>query len=237
MAMIREGGALATGAARGVGKEFGGFRKFILRGNVVDLAVGVVIGAAFSGVVQALVKDVITPLIGMFGGVPDFSAWTIVVRGSRFPVGDFVNALISFLLIALVVYFLVVLPVTRLMDKYKAEPQPSPTKECPECVSKIPVAARRCPQCTAQIEAPSEGVAAAMRSIAAPSGEHIADEAARVLVDRLQGKPTEEHRPEPQPGRDEHVRRDERVRSENQDGRRDRDVTADDLAARSPGRR
>src|SRR3954452_21345389 len=74
MAMIREGGALATGAARGVGKEFGGFRKFILRGNVVDLAVGVVIGAAFSGVVQALVKDVITPLIGMFGGVPDFSA-------------------------------------------------------------------------------------------------------------------------------------------------------------------
>jgi large conductance mechanosensitive channel len=219
MAMIREGGVL------GVGKQFGGFRKFILRGNVVDLAVGVVIGAAFGGVVQALVKDVITPLIGMFGGVPDFSAWTIVVRGSRFAIGDFINALISFILIALVVYFLVVLPVMRLMDRYKAEPQPSPTKECPECVSKIPQAARRCPQCTAQIEPPSEGVAAAMRSIAAPSGEHIADEAARVLVDRLQGKPTDEHRPEDQ-GRGD----DRRLRS-------DRDVTADDLAVRSAASR
>src|SRR5581483_7386258 len=136
MSIVREGGELATGAARGVGKQFGGFKKFILRGNVVDLAVGVVIGAAFSGVVQALVKDVITPLIGMFGGVPDFSTWTITVQGSRFAIGDFINALISFLLIALVVYFLVVLPVTRLMDKYKSEPQPAPTKECPECVSK-----------------------------------------------------------------------------------------------------
>src|SRR5437762_14228608 len=97
-------GAESAGTVvHGASHELGGFRKFILRGNVVDLAVGVVIGAAFSGVVQALVKDVITPLIGMFGGVPDFSAWTIAVRGSRFPIGDFVNALISFLLIALVV--------------------------------------------------------------------------------------------------------------------------------------
>jgi large conductance mechanosensitive channel len=227
MAIVREGGALATGAARGVGEEFGGFRKFILRGNVVDLAVGVVIGAAFSGVVQALVKDVITPLIGMFGGVSDFSTWTIVVRGSRFPIGDFINTLVSFLLIALVVYFLVVLPVTKLMDKYKSEPQPSPTKECPECVSKIPKAARRCPQCTAQIEPPSEGVAAAMRSIAAPSGEHIADEAARVLVNRLQGKPGDDTRPEDQARRPDQVRREDQGRPVN------RDATADDLVARS----
>ena len=233
MAMIREGGALASGAARGVGTQLGGFKKFILRGNVVDLAVGVVIGAAFSGVVQALVKDVITPLIGMFGGVPDFSTWTVVVRGSRFPLGDFVNALISFLLIALVIYFLVVVPVTKLMDKYKAEPQPSPTKECPECVSKIPVAARRCPQCTAQIEPPSEGVAAAMRSIAAPSGEHIADEAARVLVDRLQGKPGDRDSHDEPVRRDEQAIPDGQVRREAQVRRGDPDASADDLAARS----
>jgi large conductance mechanosensitive channel len=225
MSVVHEGSALATGAARGVGKGFGGFKKFILRGNVVDLAVGVVIGVAFTGVVQALVKDVITPLIGMFGGVPDFSTWTIMVRGSRFAIGDFVNALISFLLIALVVYFLVVLPVTKLMDKYKAEPQPSPTKECPECVSKIPEAARRCPQCTAQIEPPSEGVAAAMRSIAAPSGEHIADEAARVLVGRLQGKA------------DGHSGEDSPDRSDDQARHSTRDATADDLVGRSGANR
>ena len=185
MSIIRDE---AMGAVRGAGHELGGFKKFILRGNVVDLAVGIVIGAAFTGVVQALVKDIITPLIGIFGGIPNMSSWTVTVRGTVFPIGDFLNALVSFLLIALVVYFLIVVPVTKLMDKYKPEPKPSPTKECPECVSKIPKAARRCPQCTVQIEAPSEGVAAAMRSVAAPSGEHIADEAARVLVDRLQGK-------------------------------------------------
>src|SRR5947208_3977753 len=104
---------------REAGADIGGFKKFILRGNVVDLAVGIVIGAAFGNVVQALVKDLITPLIGIFGGQADFSAWVITVRGSRFAVGDFVNALISFLLLALVVYFFVVLPVNKLMDKYK----------------------------------------------------------------------------------------------------------------------
>src|SRR4051812_29409471 len=176
-----------TGVVRGAGKELGGFKKFILRGNVVDLAVGIVIGAAFTGVVQALVKDLITPLIGMSGGIPDFSSWAITVNGSRFLIGDFINTLLSFLLLALVVYFFVVMPVNKLMDKYRSEPQPSPTKECPECLSKIPKLAHRCPQCTAQLEAPSEAVAAAMRSVAAPSGEHVADEAARVLVERLQG--------------------------------------------------
>ena len=93
----------------------------------------------------------------------------------------------SFLILAVVIYFLVVMPVSRLMDKYAPTPQPAPTKECPECLSKIPKLARRCAHCTAQIEPPSEAVAAAMRSVAAPSGEHVADEAARVLVERLQG--------------------------------------------------
>ncbi len=177
-----------TAVLHGAGKELGGFKKFILRGNVVDLAVGVVIGAAFNGVVQALVKDVITPLIGLFGGNPDASNLVLTVGRARFPLGDFLNALISFLLIALVVYFLIVLPVNRLMDRYRPAPQPAPTKDCPECTSKIPKAARRCPQCTAQLEAPSEAVAEAMRQAAAPSGADLADEAARVLADRLQGR-------------------------------------------------
>jgi large conductance mechanosensitive channel len=199
MASLKETALRAPGGVvRGTGKQLGGFKKFILRGNVVDLAVGIVIGAAFTGVVQALVKDIITPLIGMAGGIPDFSSWAITVNGARLLVGDFLNALISFLLVAAVVYFLVVLPVTKLMDKYRSEPQPAPTKGCPECLSKIPQAARRCAHCTVQIEAPSEGVAAAMRSVAAPSGEHVADEAARVLVERLQGDNGSARRP---PGR------------------------------------
>jgi large conductance mechanosensitive channel len=175
-------------AVRGAGKELGGFKKFILRGNVVDLAVGVVIGAAFTGVVQAFARDVITPLIGLFGGNPDFSNLVLTVGSTRFPIGDLINALISFLLIAATVYFFVVLPVNRLMERYRPAPEPAPTKDCPECTSKIPRAARRCPQCTAQLEPPSEEVAAAMRRAAAPSGADLADEAARVLADRLQGK-------------------------------------------------
>ncbi|HZS01291.1 MAG TPA: large conductance mechanosensitive channel protein MscL [Chloroflexota bacterium] len=177
-----------AGVLHGAGKELGGFKKFILRGNVVDLAVGVVIGAAFNGVVQALVKDLITPLIAFFGGSPDVSSLVFTVGRARFQLGDFLNALIAFLLIALVVYFFIVVPVNKLMDRYRPAPQPAPTKECPECTAKIPKAARRCPQCTAQIEPPSEEVAAAMRQAAAPSGADVADEAARVLADRLQGR-------------------------------------------------
>ena len=177
----------ARGVAGRAGRSLGGFKKFLLRGNVVDLAVGIVIGAAFTGVVQAFVKDIINPLIGLFGGTGDLSAWAVTVGGARLLVGDFLSAVLSFLLVALVVYFLVVVPVGRLMDKYRTEPTPAPTKECPECLSKIPERARRCAQCTAQIEPPSEEVVAAMRSVAAPSGEHVADEAARVLVQRLQG--------------------------------------------------
>lgn len=176
-----------SAAVHAVGHQLGGFRKFILRGNVVDLAVGIVIGAAFSNVVQSLVKDFITPLIGILGGTPDFATSGVTVRGARFPIGDFVTAVISFLLIAVVIYFLVVLPVTKLMDRFKPERPPAPTKECPECLSKIPQAARRCPECTAQLAPPSAEVAAAMRQVIAPSGEQVADEAARVLVERLQG--------------------------------------------------
>jgi large conductance mechanosensitive channel len=177
----------STGVAGRTGKSLGGFKKFLLRGNVVDLAVGIVIGAAFTGVVQAFVKDIINPLIGMLGGTGDLSAWTVTVGSARLLVGDFLSAVLSFVLVALVVYFLVVVPVGHLMDRYRSEPTPAPTKECSECLSKIPEGARRCPQCTAQIAPPSEAVAAAMRSVAAPSGEHVADEAARVLVERLQG--------------------------------------------------
>jgi large conductance mechanosensitive channel len=185
--MVSQGERPGSRLASGVGGQLGGFKKFILRGNVVDLAVGIVIGAAFTGVVQSLVKGIITPLIGVFGGIPDFSTWFITINGSQFMIGEFINALVSFLILATVVYFLVVMPVNTLMDKYRSEPQPAPTKECSECLSKIPKLARRCAHCTAQLEAPSEEVADAMRSVAGPSGEHVADEAARVLMERLQG--------------------------------------------------
>jgi large conductance mechanosensitive channel len=175
------------GARREAGKDIGGFRKFILRGNVVDLAVGIVIGAAFGNVVQALVKDLITPLLGLFGGDADFSAWVIDVGGARLLLGDFLNALLAFLLLALVVYFFVVLPVNGLMERYKPEPPPAPTKDCPECTGRIAQAARRCPECTAQLEPPSREVAEAMRQAAAPSGAEIAAHAAQVLADRLRG--------------------------------------------------
>ena len=175
---------------RGARKPLGGFQKFLLRGNVVDLAVAVVIGAAFGNVIQALVKDLITPLIGLFVGNRDFSDLVLTVGAARFLIGDFLNALLAFLLIALIVYFLVVLPVNKLMERYHPAPQPAPTKECPECTSKIPQVARRCPQCTAQLAPPSAEVAAAMRQAAAPSGAELADEAARALAERLQGRNT-----------------------------------------------
>ena len=102
----------------GTAHELGGFKKFILRGNVVDLAVGVVIGAAFGSVVQAIVKDILNPLISALGGKADISGLSVTVGGITFPIGDLINALISFLLIALVVYFLVGVPVNKLMDRY-----------------------------------------------------------------------------------------------------------------------
>lgn len=108
-----------------------GFRKFILRGNVVDLAVAVVIGAAFTTVVQALVKDLITPLIGAFGGVPDFSQLFFAVNNSKFLIGDFINAVIAFVIMAAVVYWLVLLPVSSLMERLNpSPPPPAATREC-----------------------------------------------------------------------------------------------------------
>jgi len=126
-----------------------GFKKFILRGNVVDMAVGVVIGAAFGGVVGSLTKGLLTPFIGALVKLPDFSNLKYEVRGSIFLIGDFLNAVISFLLIAAAVYFFVVVPVNWLMARmHKDEPTAPPaTKKCPECLSEIPIAARRCAHC------------------------------------------------------------------------------------------
>jgi large conductance mechanosensitive channel len=179
--------ARGSNVAHGVGKELGGFKKFLVRGNVVDLAVGIVIGAAFNDIVQAVVRGVITPLIGIFGGGPNLSDWSITVAGQQLLLGEILNAIIAFILIAAVVYFLVVLPVTRLMDRYRPEPKPAPTKDCPECLSAIPEAARRCRECGAQLAPPSDEVAEAMRQVAGPSGSDIADQAARVLSERLTG--------------------------------------------------
>jgi len=144
-----------------MGGQMKGFRDFILRGNVVDLAIAVVIGAAFGAVVSALVKDLLTPLIAAIVGQPDFSAITFTVNNSKFLLGDFLNALISFLIIAAVVYFLVVLPVNRLMKRFKPElaPAPETTRECPYCTSKISKAASRCPFCTSELAPSAEPLA------------------------------------------------------------------------------
>ncbi len=179
--------AASSRVVRRTGKELGGFKKFLLRGNVVDLAVGIVIGGAFGSIVQALVKDIITPLISIVAGRATVSALTVTIAGRRLLLGNVLDAVISFLLIAAVVYFLVVLPVNKLMDRYSPAPQPAPTKDCPECLSAIPREARRCRACGAQLAPPSEEVAAAMRQVAAPSGSDIADQAARVLSERLAG--------------------------------------------------
>lgn len=129
-----------------------GFKNFILKGNVVDMAVGVVIGVAFGNVVTALVKDLVTPLIGTFGGTPDFSSVFFTINGSRFMVGEFINSLISFLTISAVIYFAVVMPMSKIMEKMKNGKSVDPTdKTCPECLSLIPIKARRCKYCTAVI--------------------------------------------------------------------------------------
>jgi len=127
-----------------------GFKQFILRGNVVDMAVGVVIGAAFATVVGAFTKDLLTPLIAAIVGKPDFSAITFTINGSVFALGDFLNALISFLLVAAAVYFFVVTPVNMLVARMRKAPAPADptTKKCSECLSEIPIDARRCAHCS-----------------------------------------------------------------------------------------
>jgi large conductance mechanosensitive channel len=126
-----------------------GFKQFVLRGNVVDLAVGVVIGAAFGTVVTALVKDLVTPFISAIAKSPDFSALAFTINGSKFMYGDFINALISFLLVSATIYFFVVTPMNMLVSRMHKEPPADPTtKKCPECLSEIPIDAKRCAFCS-----------------------------------------------------------------------------------------
>lgn len=130
-----------------------GFKQFILRGNVLDLAVAVVMGTAFTAVVTALVKDLLTPLLGAIVGTPDFSALGVEVNGSKLLIGDFINAVVSFVMLAAAVYFFIVLPVNTLvarMRRGEAAPDPT-TKKCPECMSDVAIAARRCAFCTSAL--------------------------------------------------------------------------------------
>jgi large conductance mechanosensitive channel len=125
-----------------------GFKTFVLRGNVVDLAIGVVIGVAFGSVITAFVKDLVTPLIAAFGGQPNFSTLYFTVNNSRFQYGDFINALLAFVIVAAVIYFFVVMPYQALVARSHKEPPADPTtKKCPECLSEIPIDARRCAFC------------------------------------------------------------------------------------------
>ncbi|MFI0424049.1 large conductance mechanosensitive channel protein MscL [Spongiactinospora sp. 9N601] len=127
-----------------------GFKKFLMRGNVIELAVAVVIGAAFTSIVNSFVEDLLTPLISAFGGLPDFKGLTLTVGESVFRYGEFINALISFAIVAAVVYFLVVSPYERLSARFRRA-EVSTTRECPECRSEVPKAATRCAFCTVQL--------------------------------------------------------------------------------------
>lgn len=129
-----------------------GFRKFLMRGNLIDLAVAVVIGVAFTAVVTALVADLITPLLAAIGGQPNFSTLKFTLHGSTFKYGLFVNALLAFVIVAAVIYFLIVAPATRLQTRLTRK-QEATTKDCPECLSTIPIGARRCMYCTAVVVA------------------------------------------------------------------------------------
>ncbi len=127
-----------------------GFKQFLLRGNVVDMAVGVVVGAAFGGVVNSMVKDLLTPFLAAVVKKPDFSAFSFEIHGGRFLYGDFINNVISFVIIAAAVYFAVVLPINALMARLQHAEKPAQpnSKKCPECLSDIPIEARRCAHCT-----------------------------------------------------------------------------------------
>jgi large conductance mechanosensitive channel len=129
------------------------FKNFILRGNTVELAVAVVVGAAFGSIVTALVKDIITPLVAAIGGKSNFGGLYFTINHSQFLYGDFINAVVSFLIVASVIFFLVVQPVNKLMAlsaRSKTTEEPS-SKKCPECLSTIPVAASRCSFCTTKL--------------------------------------------------------------------------------------
>ena len=154
-----------------------GFRKFLMRGNLIDLAVAVVVGVAFNAIVQALIKDLITPLIGAITGnhsknPTSFAAFNVTLHGSKFNYGDFINALISFLVIAAVVYFLLVAPSQKLAA-LTARNQAASDRQCPECLSMIPIAANRCKYCTSEVpEAPAPEPAAGPAFPALRLGRH-----------------------------------------------------------------
>lgn len=133
-----------------------GFKKFLLRGNVVDLAIAVMIGAAFGAVVSSFTSGIITPLIAAIGGEPNFSALHFTVHHSTFRYGLFINAVVAFVILAAILYFLVVLPINTLMERFKPTPEePAPTRDCPHCVSSIPQAATVCAFCTRDVPAVS----------------------------------------------------------------------------------
>ncbi len=129
------------------------FKAFIMRGNMVDLAVAVVIGVAFAAVITALVQDVIMPIIGIFGGKPTFDQYYWVINGSQIKVGSFLTALVGFLIIAAVIFFLVIKPMNALLARRKKPVVEATTRECPYCLSEIPVKATRCAYCTAEVPA------------------------------------------------------------------------------------
>jgi large conductance mechanosensitive channel len=130
----------------------GGFRQFLLRGNVVDMAVGVVIGAAFATVVAAFTKDLLTPFIAAIFQKPDFSRFSFTINNAHFLYGDFINAAIAFLIVAAVVYYFVVVPMNHLVARARKEPPADPTtRKCPECLSEIPIGAKRCAYCASAV--------------------------------------------------------------------------------------
>ncbi len=146
----------ASGAVRGTSSLLTEFKAFILRGNVVDLAVAFVIGVAFAAVVTALVNDIIMPILGIFGGKPSFDQYYWTINGSKILIGSFLTALVSFLLLAAAIFFFVVKPVNYLVSRRKAELPPDPTtRECPFCLSDIPLQASRCAFCTSEVPVPA----------------------------------------------------------------------------------
>ncbi len=158
-----------TGAEKRVGGWLSGFRTFILRGNVVDLAVGIVIGAAFTAVVNGLVSDIITPLIPVTGS-SSLATWTVTFGYVQLKIGAFINALISFLIVALVIYFFVVRPVNALMARFKPKEVETPpaTRDCPYCLSSVPLMATRCAYCTSPLPPPNPFPATAQQTPGAP---------------------------------------------------------------------
>lgn len=128
------------------------FKQFVLRGNVVDLAVGVLIGAAFATVVKSFTDHILTPLFAMLGGKPNFNGLSFTINNARFGYGAFITEVISFVITAAIIFFFVVKPINHLMERRRSQPSPDPTtRDCPECLSEVPIAARRCAFCTAQI--------------------------------------------------------------------------------------